>query len=84
MKRTCGLSEETESSHQNEARLQEKSQRGVSLGLSQDKSIVSVPIPIPLLSIDDWIRRFDAWVSSHQARNPQFDDSRDTLYPETD
>lgn len=82
MKRTCGLSEETESGHQKQARLEERSLRGVSLRLSQDKSIVSVPIP--LLSIDDWIRRFDAWVSSHQARNPQFDDSRDTLYPETD
>ncbi|MCA9213193.1 MAG: hypothetical protein KDB27_09020 [Planctomycetales bacterium] len=31
---------------------------------------------------EEAVREFDAWVSSHQSRNPNADDSRESLYPD--
>jgi hypothetical protein len=29
---------------------------------------------------DDWSREFQAWLATHQSRNPHFDDSRESIY----
>lgn len=29
---------------------------------------------------EEWERRFREWVASHQSRNPNFDDSRESIY----
>ncbi len=31
-------------------------------------------------TVEEWIARFDEWVKSHPPRNPNFDDSRDSIY----
>jgi hypothetical protein len=32
------------------------------------------------LPYDQWHAEFRAWISSHVSRNPNFDDSRDSIY----
>ncbi len=34
----------------------------------------------PLLPPDEWEREFTKWAESHKARNPNLDDSRETIY----
>lgn len=34
------------------------------------------------LPTEVWLREFDAWVSELKPRNPQFDDSREGIYPD--
>ncbi len=36
----------------------------------------------PTIPHDEWLRHFDAWVSSLTSRNPQVDDSRESIYPD--
>jgi hypothetical protein len=36
----------------------------------------------PLLPTDEWLRRFDGWVAAQKPRNPNFDDSRESIYPD--
>ena len=35
-----------------------------------------------ILPPDEWIKEFDAWVSSHKSRNSNVDDSRESIYPD--
>jgi hypothetical protein len=37
---------------------------------------------IPSLSNEVWLAEFDAWVGHQKPRNPDFDDSRDSIYPD--
>ncbi len=30
---------------------------------------------------EEWVRDFDAWVSTLKSHNPHFDDSRESIYP---
>jgi hypothetical protein len=30
---------------------------------------------------EEWVRDFDAWVSTLKSHNPSFDDSRESIYP---
>jgi predicted transcriptional regulator len=34
------------------------------------------------VSVDEWFRELDAWVSGHESRNPWVDDSRESIYPD--
>jgi hypothetical protein len=34
------------------------------------------------LPLDEWLREFDAWVGSRASRNPDVDDSRESMYPD--
>jgi hypothetical protein len=34
------------------------------------------------ISLENWLREFDAWVAGHQSRNPRLDDSRESIYPD--
>jgi hypothetical protein len=36
-------------------------------------------VPSPL-AYEQWLTEFRRWVSSHSSRNPNFDDSRDSIY----
>ena len=40
------------------------------------------PVSAPTLPVEVWLQEFDAWVSGHTSRNPQFDDSRESIYPD--
>lgn len=31
-------------------------------------------------SPEEWIARFDAWIATQRSRNPNFDDSRESIY----
>lgn len=31
-------------------------------------------------SYEDWHREFRSWIAAHKSRNPQFDDSRESVY----
>lgn len=31
-------------------------------------------------SYEEWSKEFQAWLATHQSRNPDFDDSRDSIY----
>ena len=35
-----------------------------------------------MLSLDEWVAEYDAWVKRHKPRNPNMDDSRDSIYPD--
>ena len=34
------------------------------------------------LSVEQWLTTFDDWISSHSSRNPDVDDSRESIYPD--
>lgn len=36
----------------------------------------------PDLSREEWLRHFNEWVSKQKSRNPNFDDSRESIYPD--
>jgi predicted transcriptional regulator len=36
----------------------------------------------PAIPYEEWARLFDQWVKSHRSRNPNFDDSRESIYPD--
>jgi hypothetical protein len=38
--------------------------------------------PSPNLSTEKWLRLFDAWINSEVSRNSNFDDSRESIYPD--
>jgi hypothetical protein len=40
----------------------------------------SEPTPTTKVSTVEWLRHFDAWISSLESRNPDFDDSRESIY----
>jgi hypothetical protein len=40
------------------------------------------PVSAPTLPTDAWLREFDAWVNQQTSRNPHFDDSRESIYPD--
>lgn len=39
---------------------------------------------VETVPLADWLNTFDAWVAGHISRNPEFDDSRDAIYPDHD
>lgn len=75
------LPPDTEAKLREQAGLTGKSLEELALEALQDKLSAEVT-PTPVLSPDDWTRQFQAWVSSHSSRNPRFDDSRDSIYPD--
>jgi plasmid stability protein len=36
----------------------------------------------PELSREEWLKQFHAWVNSRKSRNPNVDDSRESMYPD--
>ena len=36
----------------------------------------------PELSREEWLRRFNEWMSQVKSRNPNVDDSRESFYPD--
>lgn len=36
----------------------------------------------PAISYEEWVRHFDEWVSEQRSRNPNVDDSRESMYPD--
>jgi predicted transcriptional regulator len=36
----------------------------------------------PAIPYEEWARLFDEWLKSHRSRNPNFDDSRESIYPD--
>jgi hypothetical protein len=69
-----------------EARLREQAARAgkpvevVALEALQEK--LDAELESPILPADEWVIQFDAWVESHRSRNPSFDDSRGSIYPD--
>lgn len=81
MNLTLNLPPETEAKLKEQASLMGKSLEDLALEALEDKlSVESVPAPV--LSAEDWNLHFDAWVTGHSSRNPHFDDSRDSIYPD--
>jgi len=39
------------------------------------------PRPLPRISREQWLSRFDTFVARQTSRNPHFDDSRESIYP---
>jgi hypothetical protein len=33
-----------------------------------------------LAPFDEWNRHFQAWIGGHRSRNPEFDDTRESIY----
>jgi predicted transcriptional regulator len=36
----------------------------------------------PAIPYEEWARLFDEWLSEQVSRNPNFDDSRESIYPD--
>jgi hypothetical protein len=39
------------------------------------------PVDPEKQTAEDWVRDFDAWVGTLTSHNPNFDDSRESIYP---
>jgi hypothetical protein len=37
---------------------------------------------VPILSSEAWLAEFDAWIAGLKPGNPNFDDSRESIYPD--
>jgi hypothetical protein len=81
MNLTLHLTPETESRLKEQASLSGRSPEELALEALQEK-LADEPTSSPPLSPEEWLRRFDAWVSDHKSRNPRLDDSRDSIYPD--
>lgn len=81
MNLTLHLPPETEAKLIEQARLTGKSVEALALEALHDK-LSAEPVSMPVLSSEDWLRQFDAWVNGHASRNPRFDDSRDSINPD--
>ncbi|MGD9856738.1 MAG: hypothetical protein AB7U20_17460, partial [Planctomycetaceae bacterium] len=44
------------------------------------QSLEAEPDGAAKLPYSQWQRDFDAWVTGHKSHNPNFDDSRETIY----
>lgn len=74
------LNAETEARLREQADLTGKSPEALALEALQEK--LSGEMPFETLSTEEWLSQFDAWVSEQRSRNPQFDDSRESIYPD--
>lgn len=81
MNLTLQLPPETEEKLKEQANLAGRSLEDFALEALHDK-LAAEPLLTPVLSSEDWLRQFNAWVSGHATRNPRFDDSRDSIYPD--
>ena len=81
MNLTLHLTQETEARLKEQASLSGRSLEELALEALQEK-LSGEPISPPLLSPEEWLRQFDAWVGDHKSRNPRLDDSRDSMYPD--
>lgn len=81
MNLTLRISAETEAKLLEQARRTGRSPEDLALEALQDR-LSSDATSAPLLSPEEWSRQFDAWVAGHRSRNPSFDDSRESVYPD--
>lgn len=81
MNLTLHLTAEEEAKLKQQAAMTGKRPEQLALEALQDK-LSGEPISPPLLSPEEWLPQFDAWVGDHPSRNPHFDDSRDSIYPD--
>ncbi|MDZ4658774.1 MAG: hypothetical protein SH868_14455 [Bythopirellula sp.] len=78
---TLHLSAELEEKLKEHARSTGKNPEDIALdALQQNLSdeVISTPKP----SIEKKLSEFRAWANSHRSRNPNFDDSRESIYPD--
>jgi hypothetical protein len=76
MNLTLHLNPETEARLKEQANLTGRSLEELALEALQDK-LAGEPTLAHVLSPEEWLLQFDAWV-----REPQFDDSRNSIYPD--
>jgi predicted transcriptional regulator len=46
-----------------------------------EQNLVEEP-STPEIPYEEWAHLFDEWVKSHRSRNPNVDDSRESIYPD--
>jgi predicted transcriptional regulator len=78
---TLHLTPETEAKLSEQAALTGKRPEELALEALHD-SLSSESTASSELSSAEWLEKFDAWVNDHKSRNPEFDDSRDSVYPD--
>lgn len=81
MNLTLQLSPETEAKLKEHANLTGRTVEELALEALQDK-LSSDASGAPQLSVEEWTRQFDAWVEGLPSRNPHFNDSRESIYPD--
>ncbi len=68
-----------------EAFLQAKAAAGgfpsVEAYILSQLDLEDLPPAAPSVSRDLWLHKFDAFIAKQTTRNPQFDDSRESIYP---
>ncbi|HZZ26684.1 MAG TPA: hypothetical protein VFE46_01650 [Pirellulales bacterium] len=75
------LPPETEAKLKEQARTLGKAPEVVALEALNDRLANDVEQQ-PTLPPDQWRRQFNAWLGSLKSRNPNVDDSRDSIYPD--
>jgi hypothetical protein len=78
---TLTLSPETEAKLTARARALGKAPEAVALEAIDERLAAESDAPTNL-SVSERLKQFDAWVGSHQSRNPNLDDSRESFYPD--
>jgi hypothetical protein len=78
---TLHLTAETEARLQAEAASTGKRPEELVLEALRDK-FSTEPSSTATLTTEEWLRQFDAWVGGLESRNPHFDDSRESIYPD--
>jgi hypothetical protein len=77
---TLHLSAELEAKLRDQAKAVGKPPEELALEALEEKLSAETTTPA-ILPPDEWIAAFDAWVTSHKPRNPNVDDSRESIYP---
>ncbi len=80
---TLRLTPELETELKAQAALTGKPPEELILEALRDK-FASEPMPTTKLSTEEWRRQFESWVGSLESRNPNVDDSRESMYPDRD
>ncbi len=75
------LSPETEAKLYEQAREIGKAPEEFALTVLQTSLAESAVAP-STLPLDEWLGRYDAWVTGHSSRNPHVNDSRESIYPD--
>ncbi|MFO0945464.1 MAG: hypothetical protein U1D30_05890 [Planctomycetota bacterium] len=78
---TMHLTPETAAKFREHARFAGENLEELALEALRHKLSNEIP-SAPVHSSDEWVCQFDSWVNAHSSRNPQFDDSRERIYPD--
>jgi hypothetical protein len=81
MNLVLNLTPDTEAKLKERAVLAGKRPEELALEVLRDE-FAAEPETAATLPLEAWLHEFDIWLRGHKSRNPHFDDSRESIYPD--